>query len=188
MKPEQNNLTAEDSLRIITEMIEQAKGNVKANSYYLLLWGWVIALINLGIFALLKLGYTEPYWLWLLVLPVWVFTMVKGFQAGRKGSSLTPLAKTNISIWIAYGITIFIIVGFGRFINFQLNAMILLVTAIPTLASGVILKFRPLIAGGVFFWIFGAVSFLVPYSYQSLISAAAIITGYLIPGYMLRRN
>jgi hypothetical protein len=56
----------------------------------------------------------------------------------------------------------------------------------PTLVSGMILKFRPLIFGGIGFWVFGILGFLVSMETQPLIGAAAIICGYLIPAYLLK--
>jgi len=42
------NLKAEESLRIIEQMIQRAKGNLNNSSFYFLLWGWIILItINL---------------------------------------------------------------------------------------------------------------------------------------------
>jgi hypothetical protein len=71
-------------------------------------------------------------------------------------------------------------------INWQLNPVIMLMSTIPTVVSGVLIKFRPLIIGGVCFWVFGILCFLVPDPWQFLVGAVAVIVGYLIPGFMLR--
>ena len=50
------------------------------------------------------------------------------------------------------------------------------------------IRFKPLIAGGLVFWAFGIVCFLVSREFQPLVGAAAIIGGYLIPGYLLKNS
>jgi hypothetical protein len=69
-----------------------------------------------------------------------------------------------------------------------LNPVILIVSAIPTLVAGVVIKFKPLIFGGVAFWVFGVICFLVSGPWQFLVGAVAVFTGYLIPGMMLRNK
>ncbi len=182
------NLTAQESLDIITGMINQAKGNVKNNSFYFLLWGWVVAIANLGMYVLIQVNYSKPYLIWLLVVPAWIISMYTGFKKGRETRNVTHLDRVNAALWISFGIVVFTLIAFGYKINYQLNPLILLITSIPTLISGVILKFKPLIIGGILFWIFAIINFTLPIAYQNLIGAVAIISGYLIPGYMLKRK
>jgi hypothetical protein len=59
--------------------------------------------------------------------------------------------------------------------------------------SGGALKFAPLIVGGIFCWICGAAAFCIEKFcgqniYLLLILAAAVLGGYIIPGYMLKLN
>jgi hypothetical protein len=89
-------------------------------------------------------------------------------------------------LWLTFGITIFTLVAFGSKINFQLNPVTLTITAVPTFLSGIMIRFRPLVWGGVSFWIFGIISFLVPRETQPLVGAVAILCGYLVPGYLLK--
>jgi hypothetical protein len=51
-----------------------------------------------------------------------------------------------------------------------------------------VIKFKPLIFGGVAFWVFGVICFLVSGPWQFLVGAVAVFTGYLIPGMMLRNK
>jgi hypothetical protein len=65
---------------------------------------------------------------------------------------------------------------------------ILLLAGFPTFLSGFIIKFKPLIAGGICFWI---VALLVNFAGPSLAplgTPVAMLIGYLIPGYMLRNK
>ena len=184
MKTDQ--LSPHDSLALIASMIDQAKGTIQRNSFYFLLWGWVVAIANIGMFIWSKSGFPHPYMIWLITLPAWVITLIRAFRNRRKRPTKSHFDRISAALWMSFGIIIFTIVAFGFRINFQLNPVILLISTLPTLVSGVILKFRPLVVGGVSFWIFGVICFLIPFEYQPLIGAAAIISGYLIPGYLLK--
>jgi len=187
MKTESEDLSARQSLDIITTMIQQAKGKAQANSFYFLFWGWVVALAQIGMYILMLVNYSRPYAIWLIAVPAWIFTLYKGFRDDRSEKTApTHFDRITTSLWLSFGIVIFTMVAFGYTINFRLNPVILTISAMPTFVSGVIIRFRPLIAGGISLWIFGVACFLLPYEIQPLMGASAIICGYLIPGYILK--
>ena|SRR5688572_16731857 len=188
METENQILTTQQSLDIITKMIRQAHGNVKRNSVYLILWGVVIALANIGMFSLMWLNYPRPYLVWLIAIPAWILTIYFSYRSSKNARATSHLDRVNSFLWFSYGLIIFTIVAFGYKINFQLNPVILLISAVPAFVSGIIIKFRPLAIGGILFWIFGIVCFLVEGPWQYLIGAIAVTTGHLIPGLMLRNN
>lgn len=55
-----------------------------------------------------------------------------------------------------------------------------------TFVTGSIIRFRPLIIGGIIAWFLAIGSTFVSYDYQMLFGAAAILVSYIIPAYMLR--
>lgn len=182
------DLTANERLDLITRMIQEAKGKVQKNSFYFLLWGWVIMIANLGMFILTQAGYTASYLVWTITIPAWLISIYWGARQEKAKGVSSHLGRVSTAMWISFGVVIFTLVAFGNKINFQLGPVIMLVSAIPTLASGVILRFRPLIVGGILFWMFGIVSFLLPREFQSLVGAIAITCSYLIPGYLLKNR
>jgi hypothetical protein len=58
----------------------------------------------------------------------------------------------------------------------------------PTLLSGIILRFRPLITGAIGCWLLSIGSLFAPYDYQLLFLSAAMVIAWIIPGYILRSN
>lgn len=188
METENQILSTQQSLDIITKMIQQAHGNVKRNSVYLILWGAVITLANLGMFALIWTEYPRPYLVWLIAVPAWILTIYISYRRGKNATTRSHFDRINAFLWYSYGIIIFTLVVFGYKINFQLNPVILLVSSIPAFVSGTIIKFRPLAIGGILLWVFGILSFLVGGPWQYLLAAIAVTSGYLVPGLMLRNN
>ncbi len=182
-------LTPQESLDLISSMIRQAKGNIKDNSFYLVLWGWAVAIVNFIIYLLLAftdISNSKANLAWLILIPVMLVHIIHGYKETKSARIITPIGTIIDWLWITYSITIFGIISFGQFINFQISPVILIITALPTLVTGKSLKFMPLIIGGILFWLFGIVAFLVPYKVQYLISTVAYIVGYLVPSYLLK--
>jgi hypothetical protein len=188
METENQILTTQQSLDIITKMIRQAHGNVKRNSVYLILWGLVIVVANTGMFILMLKEYPRPYLIWLITIPAWFLTIYISYRHGKTSTVTSQFDRINALLWYSYGIIIFTLIIFGYKINYQLNPIILLISAIPAFVSGKIIKFRPLAIGGFLFWVFGIVCFLLDGPWQYLIGAIAVTAGHLVPGIMLRYN
>jgi len=189
MKTQSENLSAQESLDIITTMINQAKENVQKDSFYFLLWGWVVVLANLGVYILLKYTtYPNPFIVWSITIPAALISVIYGIRRGKQSSVTTHLEKINTGIWIGFGITCITFVVFGVRLGWQINPIITTLCATPTFVSGLILRFKPLMFGALALWILGTTSFLVSMDLQHLLSAIALTLGYLIPGYMLRSH
>ena len=71
-------------------------------------------------------------------------------------------------------------------INYKVYPIIYLLAGNATFLTGIVIKFKPLIFGGIIFWIAVICQFLMPQNYVEFVSPIAIILGYLIPGYMLK--
>ena len=64
--------------------------------------------------------------------------------------------------------------------------MLMMIYGIWLFVSGGTLEFRPLIIGGILNWGLALISFYLDFEYQLLALAAAVLLGYIVPGYMLR--
>ncbi|HPM32333.1 MAG TPA: hypothetical protein PLJ60_18510 [Chryseolinea sp.] len=189
MNLESEKFTPEQSLDVITSMINQAKGNMQRSSFYFLLWGWTIVIANLGVYVLLKFTSVEnPFLMFALTIPAGIIAIIYGVRNSKVVIVKTHLDNVSKWIWLGYGINCFIFVIVGKFINWQINPIIITMCAMPTFLSGVVLRFKPLMFGGIVFWILGIVSFLAPVEIQFLLAAVAVAFGYLIPGYLLKKS
>jgi hypothetical protein len=57
----------------------------------------------------------------------------------------------------------------------------------PVFLTGVIVRFKPLILGGITCWVLCIIStFIKSYDYQFLLIPVAMLVAWIIPGYMLR--
>ncbi len=67
-------------------------------------------------------------------------------------------------------------------------SFILLAVGLPTFISGFVIKFKPLIFGGVSMWIISLFVYITGEDLAPVAIAVAMVTGDLIPGYLIRRK
>lgn len=182
-------LSKDESLALITEMIGQAKRNVaKGGSFYFLLWGWVVMIANLGHYLIAKFDwYEHPYIVWVLTIPAGIISMVHGAKRSNDAKVKSHLDRLYSQIWLAVFIGVLIILFFMDSVNYNVNAIILTFAGIGTFISGQALRFSPLSMGGIALWIASVIAFNLNPTDQYIVGAVGILAGYLIPGYLLRR-
>lgn len=183
-------MTQEQSMQIINEMIALSRGKFQKNSFHFLLWGSVVVVANLGHYTLMEwIHYPYPYAIWLVSIPAFIISFVYGYKQGTSSQAITHIDRSIGGLWLIYSISLILVIAFGAKINYQIPALILALTAIPTMATGLLIRFKPLQFGGISFILFATLTFLTAdRANHFLISAAAIFVGYLIPGIMLKRQ
>jgi len=189
MENEEKLMTSEESLEVIKAMINKSVVNIRHSSFQLLFWGWLIIVCSLTEFILWHFtDYSGPWHAWLLVVPGVFVSLIYSTVKGRKEHVHTY--ATGIYAW-AWGAFLFscIVLFIVQSSNMERVAeYMLLLAAMPTFISGVVLKFKPLIWGAVSFWVFAIVAHFGGDIISGLAVPAAMITGYLIPGYLLRKK
>jgi len=189
MENDEKMMTGEESLKIITEMINRTKVNILQGSFHLLFWGWLITVCSLSEWLITNLThYAHPYYVWILVIPGAFVSMIYGAVTGRKAKVHTYADMLYMWTWIGFlfaAIVLFIVQS-DRMEN--VTPYILLLAGFPTFLSGFIVKFKPLIAGGICFWVIAILVHFAGPSLALLGTPVAMLTGYLIPGYMLRNK
>jgi hypothetical protein len=68
------------------------------------------------------------------------------------------------------------------------GSLLLLLYALPTIITGVVQKFRPMIIGAIITYIFFIISIYTPNLVDQLLMGVAGLVNWLIPGIILRRN
>lgn len=189
METDEKVLTGEESLKIITEMISKTKVSIRQGSFHLLFWGWLILVCSLSEYLLYKFtDYANSWYVWLFVIPGVFVSMAYGFIKGRKEQVHTYASTLYVWTWMAFMVSSIVLFVLLSDRMGSVGPYILTLGAIPTFISGFILKFRPLIAGGISFWIFALVGYFGGADLASLSVPVAMLTGYLIPGYLLKRR
>lgn len=183
---ENKTMKPEESLSIISSMIETEKMRFGENGFIYRFWGWLVVAAATLQYLLIFIEYQHHYFAWFLMLAGGVYTGI--YYSKAKNQVQMPLSgKLMAYTWTAIGLNIFIV----SFILPQTAGEMLLLfilsfIGIGTIISGAMLRFPIMIVGGILCNALGFVSLLTPFEYWGLYSILAVTFADLIPGYVLR--
>jgi len=173
-------------------MINRAKDRFSENGHLYLLWGWVVFLCSIAEFVLLHMvGYEHHYAVWALCWVAVVYQVIYLSKKKKRERVKTYTDDIVGFVWLAFVVSMFLMgFLFGRIMGeayYKIFAPgFLVLYGIPTFLSGIILRFRPLIIGGIACWVLSVVASFITSAYQLLFLSMAVLVAWIIPGYMLR--
>jgi uncharacterized membrane protein YfcA len=190
----EERFSPEQSLQLIGAMINKAKGRFSENGHLYLLWGWAVLVCSITQFILMKyVKWENHYLVWLSMWLVLIYQAIYLSRRKKKEKVRTYTDEIIAVVWITFVVLMFLF-GFlfgsllgGEYYRF-INPGFLTLYGMPTVLSGTILRFRALIIGGVSCWLLAILSVFIPYDYQLLLLAVAVVCAWIIPGYLLRKR
>ncbi|MFB6456740.1 hypothetical protein ACE38W_15820 [Chitinophaga sp. Hz27] len=186
MEANEMRLDAEQSLRIITDTISKTRNNIKAMSACFLLWGWLIAAASIFFYILHQYTGTAFYFLpfpvFVAMGVIWTILYFRRMHSGTE----TWLNWFLKQLWLTIGICFLVVVAISLLMKQLPFTHTMLLGGIGTLVSGLVMRYKPLIAGGILFLLLAVGSVLVSDAYKPLLQGIAVIGGYLVPGYLLK--
>jgi hypothetical protein len=190
MDIENKPLDPEASLLLIRQTIELAKRKVQENGFHLLLWGVLVVIAGLTDFYHdLKLNQQHGHLAWMVMPLIGVpIAIVYEIRRSKTVAHRNTVHQWYGYIWLGYGITLPLVIGYAMQSAVSPTPAILAVTGFSIFVSGIILQFRPLVLGAVAIWAGALCCLLVPSIWYSLIVSVSVALGYLIPGYLLHRS
>ena len=189
MTTQEQQMSPQQSLELINDMISKAKKSFQKMSFYFLLWGVLFILAGISEYVLAQLfQYQYAFIGWPIMGTLGgVVASVYGARQGKKAGVYTFTDRVMSFLWGGFTISL-ILVMIGSVLNkTDPGPYIMVMTGLPTFVTGGIMNFRPLVIGGMLFWIIGLASFFAPAEYKPLIFSLAIFCGYIVPGLMLKR-
>jgi hypothetical protein len=183
------HFSPEQSLQVIQSMISKTKQDMSDDGIYFLVWGWITFIACTGQFILKHIiNYDQHYQVWWLVVVGIVFSIWYGIKEDKQRRVKTYIGEAMKYLWIGMGVSYFVLgmilskIGWGS----SVFPFFIMLYGLGTFVSGSIIKFRPLIIGGIIAWVLAIGAAYMEYDYQMLFGAAAILISYIIPAYMLR--
>jgi hypothetical protein len=200
-------LSEKESLELITSMINKAKQSYHESGIGPIMWGSVITICALVTWARFKFGFTLPFDIWLLSLLAIIPQIIISIRENKAKKARTYNDIAMDYTWMAFGISIFLLIhanagisrgfekGFGnyfqssgfRFYDYT-TSLFLMIYGIPTFITGGIMKFRPMILGGILCWAFSIVAVYTPALTDLLLMAAAAFFAWFVPGIIIRNR
>lgn len=185
------HMTNEESLKIIQQMINQAKVDITDNGIGWLLWGSLIFLTCISTYVFIDIGSENIFLGWNIFGILTIVLLAIDLVRHKKKPVRTYVGDLLKLVDIGFIICLFTVIfsinvavspnsGFGFF---------LMIFAFLMLVKGGALKSRALMIGAAVNWA-GALAIFVnkEFRYDMLIMAGAVLAGYIIPGLLLRNQ
>jgi len=184
------NLTPEESLLLISRTIEETKQRFQENGHILILWGCVtFSVFFLQYFFSIVGLYKKFDIIWTCILfplgAVYTFIYVRGKEK-KNQIPKNILGRILGTIGWLVGMNIMILgFVFGDHLGNALAPIFIILLAIMIIMTGVSIKFKPLIIGGILLNLIGFGTFLVSRDYHGFSMMLGSVVGFIIPGILL---
>jgi uncharacterized protein with PQ loop repeat len=207
---DEQQLSQQESLRIITQMINKAKNSFHDTGIGPMLWGAVIVFCSLVTYARIHFGFKLPFDIWLLTLVAILPQIIITYREKKMRRARSYDDAAIDYIWLCFGISIFLVshinavfinqladifktyqAATGKWPDFGLwnysSSLMLLLYGFPTVITGAIMKFKPMLWGGIACWICCITSVYTSMKVDMLLTAFSAAVMWLIPGIILWR-
>jgi hypothetical protein len=206
--PNEENFSEKESLKLITEMINKSKESFHDSGFGPIMWGSVILFCALFTFCQVQFSFETGFDIWFLAFAAVVPQIIYSIREGKKKNAKTYNDIAMDYTWIGFGICIFLLAFWTGAVDAAINenhlefknnsgafhlynystTLYLMLYGLPTFITGGIMKFKPMLFGGILFWVFGFISIYTDIKTDMLLIAAGSLAGWLIPGILLYRG
>jgi hypothetical protein len=192
----EKEFTERESLAVITEMINKSRYRLNESAFDFTLWGLAAFLAVSGQLILLQFEATQAYswYTWSIMAFVGIASGIYNHSKGKKKGYSSHVDHMMGYLWGAFVVFLFLILINGPKMGWNVAyTLIIALYGVGTFCSGGLLKFNPLIWGGVSAWILAIVATYFSYKTDSfeitlILLALSIISSYLIPAYFLTKS
>jgi hypothetical protein len=187
-----NDFSPQQSLELIESMINKAKDRFSENGHLYLVWGWVVLICSISEFVLWHFYHFAQYYLvWILTGVAMIYQIWYIRKRYKKQRVHTYTDNIVAFVWLTFLILGFLFCYlFGTLTSSEyyshVNYLAIALYGMPTFLSGIILRFKPLVIGGIGCWILSVITVFIPGDYQVLSIPVAMILAWIIPGYMIK--
>jgi hypothetical protein len=186
---DKNLITPEESLLLISKTIEETKRRFKAGGHIYIFWGCLMFIVTLSQFILIQKGLSNRLGFPALLYPLGaIFTFIY-YRKKFKNLPRTIIGNILQAIGWLLGANLMIL-GFLFFskLGEAMVPVFLIFLAIFTIITGVAIKFKPLILGGIVLNLIAFATFYFKWEYHPLLMSAGAVIAFIIPGLLLNQD
>jgi hypothetical protein len=185
-----SNLSPDDNLKVIETMIDKTRASMADNSFYFLLWGWLVfaaALLQYILVVFVRTPLSGEAWNIMLI--GLIFSIVRGAKE-RPKRIRTFVDEGLRNIWICIVVLqLLIVLIFLKQGDWEHSyTFFVLSYSTGCFLTGRLIRFAPFVWGAIASW---AITLLMTYAdtpTNMLLMSAAVLLSYIIPSYLLRRD
>ncbi|MGD1008003.1 MAG: hypothetical protein ABR980_12325 [Ignavibacteriaceae bacterium] len=185
-------MTPEESLFLITKVIEETKQRFKENGHIIILWGTLTFIVFVSQYILVLLGLYKLFdiaWTCILFPLGGIYSFIYGWKKHKKNNLPKTIIGNIIETmgWVV-GINLMILGFLFRNKLGEAGAPVFLILfALFFILTGISIKFKPIIIGGILLNLMGFAAFYINGQYHGLIMATGAVIAMIIPGILLNR-
>lgn len=114
MKEDDKELSEQESLRLITSMIQKAKGGYHEKGTSAILWGSVVAFSGLVSFAEEKLHFYIGFDIWVLTFAAIIPQIIISVKESRERRAISRDESFMSAVWSTFGISVMALVFYNN--------------------------------------------------------------------------
>ena len=185
------NFNEQDSLRIISDMISTARGNIQRGAgKYFIMWGYLVFLASLLHFLLDK--YAEPrasgygiIWLGIMVIGIITSIIMRCKESGRT-KVITYTDSIVSRIWVGFIVSLItIMVLLNGKMGWYIYPAITFTYTFALYISAVVYKFKWMYISVLISFVCVIAYKYISFDYYPLLMGLVILVGNIIPGHYL---
>ncbi len=183
---EEREFSPEDSIALIQSMIDKTKTKISHNSFYFILWGWLVFSAAMVQYITLQMGYTQGGMVWLLMPVGAVVTVIYSARVRKEKKARTYIDSFLGYLWTGFGLALAATLVMGGYHGIRATFFFLMVLyGVFTFITGGVIRFPPLVFGGLCSLTCALFSVFLNDLNQLLCIALALLLSYIIPGHLL---
>ena len=181
-------METKQSIEIINQMLLESKKSLHRNSFYFILWGFLLIPAGVADYFLFETGNSWIGWPIMSVIGG-IATAIYSRKEDKRSGTQTVGDRITLYTWGAFGFTLLFSIFFSVYNQISPYPLVLMLAGFATFVSGGISKFRPFILGGIALEL-GAITcaFFTDMPTHGLVFALSLILGYIIPGFLLKKT
>lgn len=186
---DKEQLTTNESLQIIKDMVSKTKHNIAADKIVYLMWGYTVAICSLLHYLLIEVMSVDPGIAPVVWLSMPILGIIHGIYFSKRNKNRhvkTHIDRSLSSVWLSFTAALLVFLLSAPVVGWQIvYPMLMVLYGIGAATSGGILNFKPLIIGGAISMAIGFIAFHMDFKTQLLLLAAAIIISFVVPAHQL---
>ena len=185
---EEKNITEQESLVIIQEMMNRTKEQLFDSSNLFLLWGIAAFICTITQYFLIKANVQDSEVVWIAMPIIAIIHIYVVVKESKKIKIITYDGNAIGALWTAIGFSFCCIPFIASTAKANIIPFIILLYGIGTYVTGKIINFKPLIIGGISCFVLAICITFINNENRLLILAFALLVSYIIPGILLKRQ
>jgi uncharacterized protein with PQ loop repeat len=208
---QEKKLSEQESLTLITQMINKAKNSYHSTGIGAMMWGTIIAFCSLERLSEIQFNYRLPFDIYLLTFIAIIPQVLLNIKEKRERKIKSYDDPYMSYMWMGFGISIFLLIliingiynewgswadeykhttgnsysfGFYEYIA----PLFLMLYGMPTFVTGAACKFKPMLFGGILCWACCIITVFTSIKIDLLLTAVSSIFAWLIPGIIMERE